>query len=81
MEKNVDKEKVEKEAKAILDKFAKALEGINKEHDVDSFVDREDFEKNEGDYENLDIQFKKRMLENAKNHDDDFIIAETGDWK
>ena len=77
----VDRLKVEKEAKEILDKFASSLSKIEKEHDVDSYVDREEFERVEGDGENCDNDFKKRMLENAPNHDDDFVIGETGGWK
>jgi predicted Asp-tRNA(Asn)/Glu-tRNA(Gln) amidotransferase subunit C len=79
----VDKQKVEKEAKEILDKFAKALDKVekSKEGDVGSYVDREEFERVEGNGEDCPKDFKKRMLENAPNHDDDFIIAETGGWK
>ncbi|VVB78306.1 Uncharacterised protein [uncultured archaeon] len=44
---NVDKEKVEKQAKDILDKFALALEKVEKEHEEDTYVDRDEFERSE----------------------------------
>lgn len=77
----VDKVKVEKQAKEILDKFASALSKIEKEVDVDSYVDREEFERIEKEGEDCDKDFKKRMLDNAPNHDHDFIIGELGGWK
>jgi predicted Asp-tRNA(Asn)/Glu-tRNA(Gln) amidotransferase subunit C len=79
----VDKIKVEKEAKEILDKFAKALEKVEKSRDGDSlsYVERKEFERVEGDGEDCPKEFKNRMLENAPNHDDDFVIAETGGWR
>jgi hypothetical protein len=95
---NVDKVKVEKQAKEILDKFAKSLEKVEKEHgeeESESYVERDEFIRKEGnpsseskDSENsknvscrVDPKFKKRILENSPNHDDDFIIVEKGAWK
>jgi predicted Asp-tRNA(Asn)/Glu-tRNA(Gln) amidotransferase subunit C len=79
----VDKAKVEKQAKEILEKFAKALEEVEKDtkEDVASYVDRDDFERIEKDGEDCDKDFKKLILNNAPSHDDDFIIGETGGWK
>lgn len=79
----VDKTKVEKQAKEILDKFAKALEKVEKEQGKgeESYVDREEFERVEGNGENCDSGFKNKFLENAHSHDDDFVIAEKGEWK
>lgn len=77
----VDRVKIEKEAREILDKFAKALEKVEREHEIESFVDRDKCEREEGEGENYDPDFKKRFLLNAKEHDPDFIIAETGSWK
>ena len=81
---NIDKLKIEKEAKEILDKFALALEKVEGEHkeEIESYIDREEFERTEEKNENnCDPGFKKRMLENAPSHDNDFIIAEKGSWK
>lgn len=76
----VNKEKVKKEAKGILEKFSKALTLVEKE-EVISYVDRDEFMRVEGKGEKCDSGFKKRFLENSKSHDDDFILAEKGAWK
>lgn len=76
----VDKDKVEKQAKQILDKFAKALEKVEKEcKSVYSSVDRDEFEREEGSGE--ECNFKKKLLENAPEKSEDFIIVERGSWK
>jgi len=77
----MDKEKIKKEAKQILDKFADALSRVGKEKDVDFYVDRDEFERKEGEGEKSDSGFKKKMLANAPEHTDDFIMAERGKWK
>ena len=94
MERVVNKELIEKQAKLIIDKFAVQLEKVEKEIDEESFVEREEFERIEGkassDFSKsedskipskVDNNFKNDMLKNAPNHDDDFIIAEKGSWK
>ena len=91
---NVNKELIEKQAKEILDKFASALEKVEKENDTESYADREEFErsekagsdfkksKNSKDAACTDNKgFKQRILDNAPDKDDDFIIAEKGGWK
>ena len=84
----IDENKVKKEAKQILDKFAHALEKVKHEHDLDFYVNREDFERIKAGSANkfsedskIDNNFKKKILENAPNKDEDFIIAEKGSWK
>ena len=81
MERTIDSELIEKQAKEILDKFAKALEKVERESEVESYVDRDEFERKEGEGNNYNPDFKKRILENSPSHDDDFIIGETGGWK
>lgn len=81
MAREIDKEKIEKQAKEIIDKFAHALEKIEKEHEIESYVERENFERTEGNGKAGAEDFKKNMLKNAPLHDDDFIIAERGGWK
>ncbi|MFA5258624.1 MAG: hypothetical protein WC979_09340 [Candidatus Pacearchaeota archaeon] len=79
---NVDKIKVEKQAKEILDKFAKALQTVEKDkEDNESYVEREEFERVEKQGKTSEEGFKERILKNAPAHDDDFIIAEKGSWK
>lgn len=77
----VDKVRIEKEAKEILDKFAKALEKIEKEEREEAYVDRGDFERIEKDGEIYNSNFKEKMLANASSHDEEFIIGEKGSWK
>jgi hypothetical protein len=94
MERTIDREMIEKQAKEILDKFAKALEKVEKNSEIESYVDRNEFERKEKigsdskeseDSKNVSFgvnpDFKKRILDNSPSHDDDFIIGETGGWK
>ena len=83
MARNIDSKKIESEAKEILDKFAKALEKVEKEtaKDIDFFVDRDEFERKEENGNEPDPEFKKRILDNSPKHDNDFVIAEKGGWK
>tara|TARA_B100001079_G_C16339915_1_gene483036 strand:+ start:728 stop:952 length:225 start_codon:yes stop_codon:yes gene_type:complete len=74
----MDKKKVEKEAKQMLDNFAKALSKV-KTNEEDHYIDREDFERVEGG--DSCEGFKSKLLGNAPEKDDDFIIAEKGAWK
>jgi len=76
----MDNDRIKKEAKQILDKFAKALAKVDSEK-VEIGVDRDEFERKEGEGEECEKDFKQKMLENAPNHDDDFVIAERGSWK
>ena len=68
---------VKKEAKEILDKFAKALEKVKTNDDF--YVDRDEFEREENNGDECD--FKKELLKNAPDKDDDFVKAERGSWK
>lgn len=78
-----DISKIEKQAKNILEKFAKALEKVEKEHEIESYIDREEFERKENPISdnNDNPEFKARILDNAPDKDEDFIIAEKGEWK
>jgi predicted Asp-tRNA(Asn)/Glu-tRNA(Gln) amidotransferase subunit C len=77
----LDKEHIKIQAKQILDKFAEALAKVEKEGKQESYVDREKFERIEGDSKCKDSDFKKKILQNAPEHDDDFILVEKGSWK
>ena len=76
----MDKNKIEKEAKGILDKFAKALDKV-KSNDGAFYVDRDEFERDEGETGECEEGFKSKLLANAPRKDDDFVIAEKGSWK
>ena len=76
----MDKSKIEMEAKQILDKFARALSRVDEKAEIG--VDRDAFEREEMKTGvKSDSEFKKKILENASDWDDDFIIAERGNWK
>ena len=76
----MDKERIKKQASRILDKFAEALSDVEKESGEQGYVDREDFERIEGD--GIECEgFKDKFLANAPEHNEDFILVEKGDWK
>ena len=81
METIVNRERIEKQAKEIIDKFAFQLEKVEKEINEESYVERDEFERVEGNGINSDSLFKEDILKNAPNHDDNFIIAEKGSFK
>ncbi|MAH07612.1 hypothetical protein CMI38_05185 [Candidatus Pacearchaeota archaeon] len=76
----IDKKVVGKEAKGILDKFAKALERVDSKDSDSWFVDRDEFEREEGKGEKC-WEFKEKFLGNAPRVDGDFVVAEKGGWK
>ncbi len=76
----MNQNQIRKQAKQILDKFAKSLAKV-KSSSEDFYVDREEFERSEKEGKKCDSGFKKRFLKNAPEHDDDFIITERGKWK
>ena len=74
----IKREEVRKQAKEILDKFAKSLESVK-------FKEKKGKKELEGFREEAqglkgDEDFRKRMFENAPNKNDDFIIAEKKKW-
>jgi len=77
---NNNNNKIRQEAKQILDKFAKALEKVETKEE-NFYVDRDEFEREEGSGNGCEKGFKKKILNNAPESDDDFIIAEKGSWK
>lgn len=72
-----EKQKIQKEARQVLDKFSKELDKVmetaKKEEKSESY--REEKEGNKGDDD-----FRKRMFKNAPKHNDECIIAEKGNW-
>lgn len=77
----MDRSKVEKEAKEILDNFIGALKKVKNgsEDSEDFYVFRDEFEREENN--ESCIGFKSKLLRNAPNKNDDFVIAEKGVWK
>lgn len=77
----MDIEKIKRQARQILDNFADALASVEKEAKEEAGVERDEFERKEGDGKEGDNDFRQAFLKNAPAHDDDFVIAEKGDWK
>lgn len=85
----MDEKQIQKQAKEILDKFAKALEKVDV--DEETCIEREKFEREEivssdkseksKNAKDNYINFKKELLENAPKKDSNFVIAEKGGWK
>ncbi len=74
----MDKEKIRKEAKTILDRFSKALEKVKVKKkplkaELGGF-------REEGEGKICDPNFRKSMFENAPKTEGDFIIAEKKKW-
>ena len=73
-----EKEEIKKEAKEILDKFANSLEKVKvkkaeKKEKIGGF-------RKEGNGEETDEDFRKRMFDNAPRKEGDFILAEKKKW-
>jgi hypothetical protein len=82
----MDEKKIKESTKQILDKFAKSLEKIKDSDESGFYLERDYFERNEKKTEkkaekSKDPDFKKRILDNAQDKNEDFIITEKGDWK
>ena len=76
-----EREEIKRKAKSIMDSFSKELDKINLKELKEPLVEREDYERQEGEGREGDNSFRGAMLENAPNKNDDFIIAEKGSWK
>lgn len=72
-------EKIKKEAERILEKFAKALERVEKV--PDSFVERVKDRRIDGKGKTPDSEFRKIFFENAPATSKDCIQGERGGWK
>ncbi len=69
---------IKKEAKRILDKFAKALEKVKT---TESYVERDEDRRKEGGGEKGSEEFRKIFFENAPSTKKDYLQAERGKWK
>ena len=84
-----NQETIKKEAKKILEKFAKALAGVNRmetkvsltSHPSFNYVERDEDRRIEGDGKVGDSEFRKIFFENAPDVEKDCIKAEKGGWK
>ena len=69
---------LEEETKKLLDKFSKALDKVKSAEEWN--VERDSDRRAEKEGKACDETFRKIMLENAPQHDNDFIIAEKKSW-
>lgn len=74
----MDEKKIRNEAREILDKFSEELERV--EFKEKSLKKKVGGFRTEGDGEDCDADFRKRMFENAPKTEGDFIIAEKKKW-
>ncbi|MBI5803310.1 hypothetical protein HY448_01335 [Candidatus Pacearchaeota archaeon] len=74
-----EKEEIKQEAKDIMDSFSKKISKVKKKI-PESFIERKDFEREEKQGAECDNDFRRRMLENAPNKNESFIIAEKKKW-
>jgi hypothetical protein len=77
----MDSERIKIQAKQLLDDFANALADVEKETKEEESVDRPEFERKEENGKESDSEFRAAFLKNSPSHNEDFIIAEKGDWK
>ena len=75
-----EQEKIRKEAKAIMDNFAKALERVEKEIGDDFSVKRK-FQTRKETRAQSKKEFRNIFFENAHSKSSDYIKAEKGKWK
>ena len=69
---------MEQETKKLLDKFSRALASVKSEKEWN--VERPSDRRKDGEGKVCDNDFRKIMLENAPQHDEDFIIGEKKTW-
>ena len=74
-----DKVEIKNEAKNIMDKFSNKLSKVD-EKLSEPFIERGEFEREEGEGKESNFDFRQRMFENASRKNKDFIIAEKKKW-
>ncbi len=75
-----EKGEIRREAKKIMDSFSEKLSKVSVP-DEESAVRRKEHEREEGDGEECNSNFRKIMFENAPEKNKDFILAEKKKWE
>ncbi len=75
-----EKQEIKEQAKKIMDSFSKKLSKIDKKM-AEPLIERDKGEREEGEGEKCDNEFRKIMFENAPNKNKDFIIGERKSWQ
>ena len=73
-----EKKKIEENSKKLILEFGDTLDKLPEMKE--SFVEREQFEREEGEGSVSDSTFRDLMFKNAPNVKDNCIIAEKGKW-
>lgn len=73
----MDREDIKKQAKKILDDFAKALESVKFEEEL---VERDSDRRDETEASEPNAEFRKIVLENAPATKEGCILTEKGKW-
>lgn len=74
-----EKEEIRSEAKEIMDSFSRKLSKIDKKV-KEPLIEKEEFEREEGNPRRGDDDFRELMLENAPNKSKDFILGGKKTW-
>ena len=76
----MNNDEIKSDAKKIIDSFS---EKLSKVHvlDKEPVIKRKEYERQEGNGKECDNDFKKIMIENAPNKNEDFIMAEKKKWE
>ena len=75
-----EKEEIREKIKAILEDFSKQLSSVENEAG-ESLIERGEFERPEGSVKPDESFSREIMFKNAPEKNEDFIIAEKGEWK
>lgn len=74
-----EKGEIKKQAKSIMDNFSKKLSKIDKKME-EPLIERDRGEREEGEFDKSDSDFRKIMFKNAPKKNRDFIIGERKGW-
>lgn len=75
-----EQDAIKKEAKQIMDRFAKTLARVEKEIKLEGFVRRKKQLREETEAK-TNSEFRKRFLDNVPNKEGNWVKAEKGKWK
>ena len=74
-----EREEIKKQAKDIMDSFSKKISKVNKKI-AEPLIERKESERVEGKGSPPNEVFRRMVLENAPEKNQDFIIAEKKKW-
>ncbi|MBS3100306.1 hypothetical protein J4463_03795 [Candidatus Pacearchaeota archaeon] len=75
---DAEREKIKKDSKELILAFGDTLEKLPKV--PEAVVEREEFERNEGNGNEKDREFRELIFKNAPKKNSECIIAEKGKW-